>query len=769
MSQKNEKIKFIKGAQVRVRGYIEYFTYRKQETGFSIFNFVSEELEEEETKCLGTLLGADEGDYLELEGVWADHNLYGHQIKITAYRVLAPEGLISIERYLASGAIKGIGASLANRIVKKFKEDTFRVMEEEPERLAEIKGISLRMAQEIGLQMIEKKELREAVMYLSGLGISDSAALKVIAKYKERLFEVVSNDPYRLAEDIPRIGFATADSIAAKLGLSKKNPSRIRAGIIHTLKQNLTNGHTCMEYEDLVKAAAEILKESDEEDGEYYGADVAHEIGQLVIERKIVREPESKRCFLHGYYNSELVIAMKLKDLMEAYASYKLSPGKKEEIESCLEKLKEEKEISLDEVQKGAVFASAENGVFILTGGPGTGKTSTISSIIRYFDSVGKTVLLCAPTGRAAKRMEEATGYEAKTIHRLLEVTGTSEENEEVAYFTRNEMNPLEADVVIVDEMSMVDTMLFKSLLQAIPQGCRLILSGDFNQLPSVGPGNVLKDLLAFKDIKHITLEKIYRQAEGGDIVMNADRIRRGLIPERNGEGGDFYFVEQNDAEVLYNNLNLLIRERIPNKFHIDSAQIQVLSPLRKGATGVGVLNEVLQKSMNPASAKKPELQRGDNIFRLGDKVMQTKNNYNAEWCIRGINGIKGEEGIGIYNGDTGLVTDVDLINHTLTVTFDDHREVEYEKDMLDELEPAYAVTVHKSQGSEYPAVIIVVMANSPNLLTRNLLYTAVSRGTKCVMILGKWELVKEMVEKDGEAKRKTGLLPRLQEVFQLE
>ena len=742
---------------MKYKGYVEYFTFRSKDGTFQIFHLVSDDFEEGEMNCLGSVPGVDEGDNIEIEGYEVVNPVYGRQIKVTSFKVLAQEDVFGMERYLASGAIKGIGAALAHRIVKKFGEDTFRIMEEEPERLAEIKGISERMAREAGVQMLEKKDLREALVFISDYGISNSMALKLYKQYGTDIYKIFRENPYRLAGEVRGIGFCKADEIAKKAGIAQNNPDRIKSGILYCLTEYAAGGNTFMPKDKLMNQAGEVL---------HVTGDLLEEsILPLVMDGKIVVR-DTNKVFLKDLYHAELGIAAKVKEIRNAFSDRPLTPAERKKLLAQVEEIKKEENLFLDDVQTEAVLDCATYGFFILTGGPGTGKTSTIRAIIRYFDSQGQNVFLCAPTGRAAKRMEEATGYEAKTIHRLLEVTGSAEDDEK-AYFNRNELNPLEADVIIVDEMSMVDTVLFRSLLAAIPVGCRLILSGDANQLPSVGPGNVLKDLLKMQVFRKKTLEKIYRQSTGGDIVTNSDLIRRGMLPVTDGTGGDFFFVERSEAKVVYRDLVLLIRERIPAKFKTDPGQIQVLTPMKGGNLGVHLLNEVLQEKLNPPGDKKPELKRGDTVFRLGDKVMQIKNNYNTKWRIVGINGITGDEGEGVFNGDMGNITRVDVFDKSLTVTFEENKEVTYEKDMLEELELAYAITIHKSQGSEYPAVIIPLMEGPAPLMNRNLLYTAVSRGSRCVMILGKWSTVARMVETDGEQKRDTGLMERLREVFE--
>ena len=739
---------------MKIKGYVDSFSYRNPDSSFGIFTFVSEELEEGELKCVGPVYGLDEGDYLEVDGIKVVHPTYGPQIKMSSFRILPPDESRSALKYLSFGAIKGIGPVLALRIFHKFKDDTFRILDEEPEMLAQISGISERMARNIGVQVAEKRDLREAMIYLAQFGISNSMAAKIYKRYKTDLYRIFKENPYKLAEDIRGIGFKTADEIADKAGIAKNAPGRIRGGIIYCLGQNELNGNTCMDKSELRTTCAELMNLSEEE--------VENCFIPLIMEQKIAIR--SDMVFLAATYRAELYAASKLKSLQEIFEHTDVRSRSK--VSKKVEDLCEKENLSMDEVQKDAVVAATETGVFILTGGPGTGKTTTIKAMIRYFDEQGKEVFLCAPTGRAAKRMEEATGYEAKTIHRLLEVSGSDGEDEEVAVFGRCENNPLEADVIIVDEVSMVDVFLFKALLAAVPEGCRLILSGDAAQLPSVGPGNVLKDLLRTGLFTHVTLEMIYRQAQGGDIVANADLIRRGISPEWQTDGEDFFFVPRERAETVCRDLVLLMKERIPAKFKIPTRQIQVLTPMKAGNLGVQALNALLQQELNPPAPGKNEMKRGDVTFRLGDKVMQIKNNYDAKWNIRGINEISIADGEGIFNGDTGIITAVSLFDKSLVVRFDDDREVEYEKDMLDELELAYAVTIHKSQGSEYPAVILPLLDGPRMLFNRNLLYTAVTRGTKCVMVLGLLDTLEKMVHTDGEQRRLTGFGERLKEVF---
>lgn len=739
---------------MKIKGYIDNFIFQNSDNYYGVFNLITEDFDEGEIVCTGVGKGMGKGDYVELDGNVTEHPNYGTQFKFYSFQVLPPEDSVSVERYLASGAIKGIGPALAVRIVKKFGEDTFRIMEQEPERLAEIKGISQNKAREIAVQMAEKRDIREAMIFLQEYGIGNTLAIRIYEEYGIAMYSILKENPYRLAEDVKGVGFKTADEIAVKMGMAYNSPERLAGGLFYCLQEASTEGHVYLPKEELFRRGAQVLEVEAEA--------LETPFMNLVTERKVVAKEE--KVFISYFYYAELACAVKLDELAAAYKNVRLT---EEEEESCLQTIaliEKEQQSELDDLQKEAVLSCVTDGVFILTGGPGTGKTTTIRTIIEYFVRRRCDVLLAAPTGRAAKRMEEATGYEAKTIHRLLEVSGAPEQ-EDRPHFNRNEFNPLEADVVIVDEMSMVDINLFYSLLRAITPGTRLIMAGDANQLPSVGPGNVLKDLLNSNCYKYIKLEKIFRQDVESDIILNAHKINRGEEISFGNDSKDFFFLERKDIPLIYRDTVLLVRDKTPKYIQVSPFEVQVLTPMRKGNLGMESLNKILQEQLNPPSPDKKETKRGEVIFRVGDKVMQIKNNYEAKWTIRGKNGIRVDEGEGVFNGDVGVVESIDEYSKTLRVKFEDQRLVEYPFTQLEELELSYAITIHKSQGSEYPAVIMPILEGPRMLLNRNLLYTAVTRASKCVVILGSKEKIKQMIAHEEEQKRYTDLVKRIKEV----
>ena len=637
---------------------------------------------------------------------------------MTNHRIKEPEDRESIERYLGSGAVKGIGPALAGKIVAKFGEDTFRIMEEEPERLAEIKGISERKAREICVQVEEKKDLRQAMIYLQKYGISIHLAVKIYQKYGLGTYSVLEENPYKLADDIEGVGFRTADEIASRIGIHTDSDFRIQSGIFYTLLQSVQEGHVYLEENVLSERAAQLL-EVELKDIEKYLMDLA-------MTKKVVlkQDGEKVRVYPAQYYYMEMNTARMLKELNINYDE----PD--DLIRRRIDKLEEETESTLDEQQKRAVAEAVKHGIFILTGGPGTGKTTTINAMIRYFLSEGMDIRLAAPTGRAAKRMTETTGYEAQTIHRLLEVSGSPEESSKGG-FGRNQDNPLETDVVIIDEMSMVDLALMHALLSSVVPGTRVIFVGDRNQLPSVGPGKVLQDLIESHAFPVMMLTRIFRQAQESDIVVNAHRINAGEEVRLDNKSRDFFFLKRQDADVIISVILTLIQKKLPRYVKAKMTDIQVLAPMKKGLLGVERLNRILQQYLNPPSVKKQEKEYGERLFRVGDKVMQTKNNYQLEWEIATKYGLVVDKGVGVFNGDIGIVTAIHTYDETVEVEFDEKRKVKYPFKMLDELELAYAITIHKSQGSEYPAVVIPLLAGPRQLYCRNLLYTAVTRAKK--------------------------------------
>ena len=732
----------------KVTGYVEHIVFRNEENGYTVFHL---ENEDGEVTCVGNLNFITEGEMLELEGEYVNHSVYGNQLKVLAYRVKEPEDLVSIERYLGSGAIKGIGQTMASRIVKKFREDTFRIIEEEPERLAEIKGISERKAMEIASQMEEKKDMRKSMIYLQKYGISTKLAAKIYQRYGMKVHQILEENPYRLADDIEGVGFRTADEIAARIGIHTDSDYRIRSGLFYILQQAVAEGHIYLP-EELLLRRAKVLLGIEIEDIEKY-------IMDLCMERKTVMKEKDGKVIVYPahYYYMELNTAKMLNDLdIDCQMPEDM-------MEKRLRAVEEKEKIELDPLQHKAVIESIKHGLLILTGGPGTGKTTTINTMIQFFESEGLSILLAAPTGRAAKRMTEATGYEAQTIHRLLEVNGNPEE-ESTGGFLRNRENPLEADVIIIDEKSMVDLNLMHALLSAVVQGTRLILVGDVDQLPSVGPGSVLKDIISSERFHVVTLTKIFRQAGESDIIMNAHKINAGEPVELNKKSRDFFFVKCDEADTIIGGIIALIQRKLPQYVQAHPNEIQVMTPTRKGLLGVERMNVILQKYLNPADEKKTEREINGRLFREGDKVMQIKNNYQLEWEICTRFGLTVDKGMGVFNGDMGVISEINEYKETVEVEYDEGRKVKYGFDMVDELELAYAITVHKSQGSEYPAVILPLLPGPKLLYNRNLLYTAVTRAKKCLTIIGSDTTFQEMIRNKSEQERYTSLAERIGE-----
>lgn len=737
-----------------LKGYLEHFLFRNEDNGYTVFNFA---MEKEDVICVGSFKSIEQGETLELTGEFITHNVYGEQFKVEDYKIIPPEGRVAMERYLGSGAIKGLGEALAKRIVKAFGNDTFRIIEEEPERLVEIKGISERKARDIATQMLEKKDLREAMLFLQKYGISNTLAIKIYKEYGTDVYEVLRENPYKMAEDISGIGFKIADEIAKKTGIKTDSDYRIRSGLLYTLLQAVNEGHTYLPVEVLKEKAGVLLGVPTEV--------LDAQLSNLAMDKKIMMKTYDDRvcAYAASIYFAEQTCARKLWELNIPFIDAETN------VSSKLEKLQENSGIFLDDLQKKAVIESVCNGVFILTGGPGTGKTTTINAMIQYFESEGLDFYLAAPTGRAAKRMTETTGYEARTLHRLLELNGRIDEDSSVkAGFEKNEDNPIEADVVIVDEMSMVDLFVFQALLKALIPGTRLIMVGDVNQLPSVGPGQILRDLIESGCFKVVMLETIFRQAKESDIVVNAHKIYKGQQILLDNKSKDFFFMERRDATNVYNTVVELVKERLPKYVRGLSSDIQVLTPLRKGPLGVEGLNPLLQKALNPKEKEKNEIEVGNTLFREGDKVMQIKNNYQLEWEIVSRYNIPIDKGLGVFNGDIGTILTIDTTNREMCVEFDDKRKVNYNYENLEELELAYAITIHKSQGSEYPAVVLPLLTGPRLLFNRNLLYTAITRAKECVTIVGSRDMVSRMIENSSEFERFTSLETAIKQMGEL-
>lgn len=735
----------------KIKGYVEHIVFRNEDNGYTVFQLNHED---GEITCVGSFNYIAEGELLELQGEYVMHSSYGLQLSVSSAEVKEPEDLMSIERYLGSGAVKGLGAALAGRIVRKFKEDTFRIIEEEPERLAEVKGISERKAREIAEQVEGKRDMRKAMIYLQKYGISTTLAAKIFKQYGQKVYHVLEENPYQLADDVQGVGFKTADEIAMRIGIHTDSDYRIQSGIFYALLQAVAEGHIYLPQELLLRRTSALL-EVEIQDIEKYLTDLA-------MEKKIIlkQSEEGVRVYPTNYYYMELNTAKMLHDL-NVHAEID-----EEYVRKRLELIEQDAGLSLDKRQREAVIEAVKHGILILTGGPGTGKTTTINAMIHYFESQGLDIFLAAPTGRAAKRMTEATGYEAQTIHRLLEVNGNPEENEGRSGFSRNEENPLEADVIIIDEVSMVDLPLMHALLRAIVPGTRTIFVGDENQLPSVGPGSVLKDLQQAGCFATVRLTRIFRQAAESDIVINAHKINNGEMVVLDNKSEDFFFLKRQDANTIISVVITLLQKKLPKYVDAEMYDIQVLTPMRKGLLGVERLNRILQEYLNPPDRKKAEKEYGEKLFREGDKVMQIKNNYQLEWEIATKYGLVVDKGIGIFNGDMGVITNINTYNETLEVEYDEKRKVTYPFQLLDELELAYAITIHKAQGSEYPAVVIPLLPGPRQLYHRNLLYTAVTRAKKCVTLVGSDATFYEMIQNAHEQNRYTSLSERIQELL---
>lgn len=729
-----------------INGYIDHIIYRNADNGYTVLVLI---YEEEEITCVGFFSDIAEGENIEAKGEYTDHPTYGRQFKVASFEEKAPEDVMAIERYLGSGAIRGIGIALAARIVRRFKEDTFRIIEEEPERLSEVKGISERKAMEIADQVNAKKDLRQAMIFLQQYGIHMNLAVKIYKTYGQEVYRILKENPYQLADDMEGVGFRTADEIASKVGIRTDSDFRIRSGIQYALLQASGEGHTYLPMEELTKRTSALL----DIDPEY----IEKHYMNLAMDRKIVMRQVNDVTQIYGaaFFYMEANSATMLKQLN---LSYEVSDA---EITERIHAIEKQTDIALDEHQIQAVKEAVRSGVLVITGGPGTGKTTTINTIIRYFEMEGLDIFLAAPTGRAAKRMSETTGFEARTIHRMLELNGGVEGS---AGFERNEKNPLETDVIIIDEMSMVDISIFYALLKAVAAGTRLILVGDINQLPSVGPGSVLKDIIDSHQFNTVMLTKIFRQASTSDIIVNAHKINRGEEVSLDNKSMDFFFLKRYDADKIINVTLQLILQKLPKFVDASEYDIQVLTPMRKGLLGVERLNGILQQYINPPDKRKTEKEYNGTIFREGDKVMQMKNNYQLEWEIRSKYGLSIEKGTGIFNGDMGIIQQINEFAETMTIAFDENRMVEYSFKLLDELELAYAITIHKSQGSEYPAVVIPLLTGPRMLLNRNLLYTAVTRAKKCVTLVGNDETFEMMIHNTAELKRYSGLCDRLKE-----
>lgn len=736
-----------------LEGTVEDIIFHNDDNGYAVFDFKSDD--GDEIICVGTVPQIRRGDMLKLTGGMVIHPTYGLQFKVEFYERVVPTTAVAIEKYLSSGIVKGIGPKTAKKIVDKFGAATFYVIEEKFDRLVEIKGITYDKALAVHNSFCSQRDIRKVMLYLQEFGVTPAFAMKVYKKYGYRTIDIIKENPYRMAEDIAGIGFKTADRIAYSMGIPTDSPNRVKSGIKYILSESLLDGNVFMPKDSLIRQAGEILSVDEEM--------VDNCLRELQIEHKVFNEniDGTDAVYLMTMYYTEISAAKKLLEL-----SFFHDDADLKKINDKIDAVEDLSRICLAKQQRTAVIEAMREGVLVITGGPGTGKTTIIHTIIQIFKSSGMEVVLAAPTGRAAKRMTETTGIEAKTIHRMLGVAYADDDNGRQK-FDKNETEPIEADVIIIDEVSMVDMQLFNNLLKAIEPGTRLILVGDANQLPSVAAGNVLKDIIKSEKIKVVRLTEIFRQARESAIITNAHKINSGEEPVMNGKNTDFFFVNAQYAPEVPGKIVELITKRLPKFTGVDSfSDMQVLTPMRKGDIGAAGLNKTLQKALNPPSDGKKEYETSSCTFREGDKVMQIKNNYNISWKIENRLGKVIDDGTGIYNGDMGIIKSINKQAETITVLFDDMRQAVYEFTALDELELAYAVTIHKSQGSEYPVVIIPIHSGPPMLMSRNLLYTAVTRAKKFVIIVGLKSSVNRMVANDREVSRYSGFAYRLETLY---
>nr|WP_308691693.1 ATP-dependent RecD-like DNA helicase [uncultured Terrisporobacter sp.] len=712
----------------KLEGMVSDIVFKNEENGYTIAYLANENDEITIVGCMPTL---SVGESIEVEGKWVNHKTYGSQFEVNSFMPITPSSLEGIYVYLSSGMIHGIGEKMAKRIVDKFGVDTLDIIQNTPERLTEVEGIGMKKVKQIQESYEENRELRNIIIQLSPYGITPNYCLRIYKKYKEKAIDIINKNPYRLAEDVRGIGFKIADEIASKIGIDKYSPERIMQGIIYTLNQSLASGHTYLPKQILIEQSVKIL-----------GVEpkfVENGIMDLAYNQKVHLENKDGQIlvYLMMYYICENgvckeIIKLSQHDIKDLHIN----------IDEEIKIVEKEDNISLAKNQIEAVKEAINNGVTIITGGPGTGKTTTINTIIKIFENNDQKVVLCAPTGRAAKRMSETSNKEAKTIHRLLEM-GFGSDSEELVFF-KDEEDPIDADVIILDEASMVDIILMYNLLKAVKLGTRVLLVGDSDQLPSVGAGNVLKDIIDSKVIKTVMLNEIFRQARESMIVVNAHKINNGEPLFLNVKNKDFFFLRKNTNEEILNEIVGLVSERLPNFYKFDKLKdIQVLTSMRKGDLGVNNLNIELQKYLNPPNKYKQEEEFAKRIFRVGDKVMQIRNNYTRKWETED----KSESGEGIYNGDIGYIFHIDKDKKTVYVLFDKIKLSAYKYDELDELDHSFCTTIHKSQGSEFPVVVIPIVWAPPMLLSRNLLYTAVTRAKKLVVLVGDVRYLEQMIK----------------------
>lgn len=732
-----------------IEGIVEDIVFRNEENGYTVAHF--KEKEKIHT-IVGTMPYIMNGQNLRLSGEWVIHSKFGQQFKVYTYEEIIPNTIEGIERYLSSGVISGIGSVTAKKIVEKFKENTLEILDNDIDRLREINGIGKRKIEIIKDSYEKQKEVKNIMVFLQTYGVTPSQCVKIYNKYGKDSINIVKNNPYVLIEDISGIGFKTADKLARSLGIDKESPFRIQSGIKYVVNEFCSIGNTYMPLEKLLEEAKRILSVSTEI--------IEKNVYDCVLDNKIkIEKIDGVDCvFSLLLYYCELSVTKKIITLS-------LCKYENLDIDVCseIQDFEKENNIKFSESQREAIEGAMNSGIEIITGGPGTGKTTIINCITQIFQKIGMKVFMAAPTGRAAKRMEEATHHEAKTIHRLLEIGFRGEDEDE--YLLKDEENILECDVVIIDEASMVDIILMNNLLKAIGLGTRVIIVGDVDQLPSVGPGNVLKDIIESKCVKVVRLKEIFRQGKESMIIVNAHRINQCKMPQLNVKNNDFYFIKKDDRNKILDTIVELVSTRLPkfNSKWNNLKDIQVLSPMRRGILGVENINQKLQRILNPPSKDKKEKVFRNLIFREGDKVMQTKNNYTLKW-----NKVSNdEEGTGIFNGDIGFIEKIDDEENEMTIIFDEEKRVKYDSMHFDELTLAYSITIHKSQGSEFPVVIIPVFLGPPLLMNKNLLYTGITRAKKLVVLVGTTKALNFMVNNDRSFERYSSLKWRINNVLQ--
>lgn len=729
---------------VSISGIVEEVIYSNPDNGYTICDIHTDD--NDLVTATGAMPGLSEGEHISISGTWTTHPDYGEQIKVIEYSVLAPTDEQSILKYLSSGVVPGIRAATAKKLVKAFGKDTLNILLAEPQRIAELKGISMENANRMSAAYAEMQSMQTIVMFLQRYNVSPSLAVKVQLALGSGAVTLLQANPYILADRIEGVSFITSDTIANDMGLPKNSPQRICSGIKYILNEAAyNNGHVYLPKRLLLEETVYRLGVTEDE--------AENGLKQLVENRSVIMDIVSKEevCYLFSFHEAESHVAKKLALISESKPKYTMT---NDNAEKAIDDYEAQTGMKLASQQRNAVITALSSGIMVLTGGPGTGKTTTIRTIIRLLENLKLNVALAAPTGRAAKRMSEVTGIESKTIHRLLgtQISGGAQ------VFAHDEEHPLTADVIILDEVSMIDIKLMSSFLRAVKHGARLILSGDSDQLPSVGAGNVLHDIIESKSVPVIELNKIFRQAEESLIIMNAHSINRGELPDLKTRNNDFFFLKRLNIDQSAATVVDLYRNRLPKSYSLNPiSDIQVLAPMKKGVAGTINLNKLLQNSVNPPIPGKKEHSYGNTVYRIGDKIMQTRNNYDMPYTRT-----DGESGMGIFNGDMGIVSDINEHDKYMLITFDEDKKVEYPFTNLEDIDLAYAITVHKSQGSEFPIVIMPVCNYNPMLMSRNLFYTAVTRAKKMVVLVGSERTVANMTFNNTYHKRYTGLTERL-------